>query len=59
VAHAREPFQQAVDDFARGASGCIGKEADAAGVAFATEAVDWLHYVRPSSSVNFPPAVAT
>ena len=40
VAHAREPFQEAVDDRTRGAAGRIGEEADAAGVALAAQVVD-------------------
>jgi hypothetical protein len=40
VAHAREPFQEAVDDRTRGAAGRIGEEADAASVALAAQVVN-------------------
>ena len=55
VAHAREPFQEAVDDRTRGAAGRIGEEADPAGVALAAQVVDQrLHCSTPSYECGLP-----
>ncbi len=58
---ARQSFEHAVEDCARGPACRIGEKADAAGVAFTTQVVDRrMHGVAPLRlSVICPPAVAT